>query len=162
MKFTNQDNKPTHVPEGDYIARVVGIDCGFSKGGKTAGAEMFTLLLEIDPSGVTVFDRLIDHPKCAWKLDTFLRSMGAAPAVGENWHFAAATAAEKKWRHIDVFGLRGWVHVGTEAYTGKDGKQRTKNIIDVYLTNKPKIERNLDGLDKLEPEMDADDDQLPF
>jgi hypothetical protein len=143
-KFTNQENQAFIVhPPGDYVFRVVAMESGIQTGnGKTAGSPYWELKLAIEQKGGVIFERLIDHPSCSWKIDTFLKCTGAAPEVDAPFEFEvdAAQAAGCVW--INPVGLRGHCHLIVDEYTptGKTEKQR-RNKVATFHTDKPKLSR---------------------
>jgi len=153
-KFTNQDNQAFIVhPPGDYVFRVVGMESGIQTGsGKTAGSPYWELKLAIEDNGGCVFERLIDHPSCGWKIDTFLKSTNAAPPTGTAFEFEADTAESAGCLWIDPIGLRGHCHLIVEEYT-KTGttEKRTRNKVAAFLTDKPKLPRHVEPKSEPEP-----------
>jgi len=141
--FNDAENKQPNVivPDGDYIFKVIGFATAISKGAKTAGSDVFDLTLEIENApGTTVWESLIDHESTGWKLDCFIKSAGVQLDKGEGYSFMKSEAAQKKWRWINPFGLRGWCRITSEEYTGaRDGKKHTKNRVAIFYTDKPKL-----------------------
>ena len=165
-KFNNQDNKAfVLLPAGDYVFRVTALETGLQTGtGKTAGSPFWELTLEIEDKGAKVFERLIDHETCNWKIDTFLKSTGAAPPVGTAFEFSQEAAESSGCLWIDPIGLRGWCHLIVDSYQKTGAKETTKrNKVGTFLTDRPKLPR----IAAAEPETPAepaavDDDGLPF
>ena len=131
------------LPVGDYQFEVTGMESGLQTGsGKTAGSPYWEMKLSIIGKGATVFERLIDHPVCDFKIDTFLRSTGAAPPLGQAFEFMETAAAESGCAWIDPIGLRGWCHLIVDDYTPAGEKvPRKKNKVGAFLTDRPKIAR---------------------
>lgn len=137
--FTDQENKSFEpLPPGDYVARVIECEFGISKGGKTSGADTMELTLEVEAKDRTakVYETLIFHQSCAWKVDTFVKSFnllvsGKAPGKDEQIDFSEQM----------VVGLRGWVTLKVEDYTGRSGEKRQTNRVAVFITNKEKLSK---------------------
>jgi hypothetical protein len=167
--FQNQDNKTFVVlPPGDYTFEVVGMESGIQTGtGKTAGSPFWELKLSIEKrDGAMVFERLIDHPTCNFKIDTFLKCTGAAPAHGVAFDFQqdAAESAGILW--IDPVGLRGWCHLIEDEFTPKGAtKPIKKNKVGSFLTDRPKLARVQKAEPVATPAPAADElpeDEIPF
>lgn len=145
--FKGQENKTfTLLPAGDYMFEATGIEAGLQTGtGKTAGSPYWELKLAIlDKDGNqigTVFERLIDHPSCDFKIDTFLRSTNAAPPLGQAFEFMRNVAETSGVHWIDPIGLRGWTHLIVDEYEPKAGGKQKRNKVGSFLTNKPKVAR---------------------
>ena len=138
--FNNSDNIPQFVPEGDYTFCVTGFDAGLSTGPKTKGSDMFSLAIEIEGKGNTVFENLIDHQATRWKLDTFLRSAGVALKLGERFEFEQELANANGCRFVNPIGLRGWCRLQIEEYTPKGAtKPVNKNKVACFYTDRPKL-----------------------
>ena len=141
--FKNQENQ-THVlhPEGDYHFTVTGLETGIQSGsGKTVGSPFWELKLAIDKGGV-VYEKLIDHPTCDWKIDTFLKCTNAAPPVGVAFEFDADAAASAGIHWIDPIGLRGTCRLIVEEYTKQGTTEKRKiNRVGTFYTDKPKLPR---------------------
>jgi hypothetical protein len=135
--FTDQENKSFEpLPAGDYVARISECEFGISKGGKTSGSDTMELTLEVESNGRTikVYETLIFHPSCGWKVDTFVKSFnllvgGRVPAKDENIDFS---------EHM-VVGLRGWVTLKQEEYEKRDKSKGVSNRVAVFITNKEKL-----------------------
>jgi hypothetical protein len=119
--FTDQQNKKFSVPDGDYVFCVTDFESKISAGGKTAGSEMYGLTMEVEGHNVRVVSNMIDHPSCAWKIDTFLKSCGITIAKGEAYEFNKDIADSKGVRFVNPIGLRGWAKLSevTEEWKGK-------------------------------------------
>lgn len=130
------------LPPGDYQFEVVEMESGIQTGtGKTAGSPFWEMKLKIDNGGV-VFERLIDHPTCDWKLDTFLTSTGAAPPKGKAFEFVETAAHDAGCLWIDPIGLRGWCHLIVDEYTPKGATTpQKKNKVGAFLTDRAKLPR---------------------
>lgn len=163
--FTNQDNQAFILhPPGDYIFRVVGMESGIQTGsGKTAGSPYWELKLSIEGKGGVVFERLIDHPSCGWKIDTFLKSTGAAPPPGTPFEFEADTAESAGCLWINPIGLRGHAHLIVDEYqkTGSTEKMK-RNKVGAFLTDKPKLPRHVEPKSEPEPAAASADDEPLF
>lgn len=143
------------MPVGDYVARVTAVEFTISQGGKTGGSDQMELTLECEGKDRTakVYETLIFHPSCAWKVDTFVKSFnllieGRAPAKDEEINFN---------EHM-VVGLRGWVTLKIEDYE-KNGQKRTTNRVAVFITNKEKLSKVIDAPVEATA---AADEGLPF
>lgn len=144
--FKNQENKVSVLlPPGDYIYTVVNYESGLQTGnGKTAGSPFWELHLEItDPKKQTasVYERLIDHPSCDFKIDTFLKSAGVQLDPGTSFEFDERIAMESGYQHVDVIGLRGWCALVVDEYDKKGGGTAKRNKVSAFLTNRPKLGR---------------------
>jgi hypothetical protein len=141
--FQDSDNiSNVIVPDGDYVFCCTGFDASISSGGKTAGADKFSLdlALEVPGQGATVYENLIDHPSCAWKFDVFLKSSGVRLVKGEQFDFRRSVADNLRVRWINPIGLRGWCHITTEEYTPKaGGEKKKKNKVAIFYTDKQKL-----------------------
>lgn len=136
--FQDSDNIPQLLPEGDYIFCCTGFDIGISTGKKTSGAEAYDVELEIEPIGKKVTEFMVDHPSCAWKIDTFLKAAGVVLKKGEAFEFREDTAAQRGLRWVNPIGLRGWCKLRVEDYV-KDGQKRQSNKIAVFYADKEKL-----------------------
>lgn len=142
--FKGQENQAfVLLPPGDYQFEVVEMESGIQTGnGKTAGSPFWELKLRITDKGAVVFERLIDHPTCDWKIDTFLKSTNAAPEKGQAFEFVETAAHDAGCQWIDPIGLRGWCHLIVDEYTKQGAKEATKrNKVGAFLTDKPKLPR---------------------
>jgi hypothetical protein len=135
--YNDSDNIPPFLPAGDYVFCVVDFDIKISTGGKTSGSEMYEMELEIEPHTNKVRENLIDHPACAWKLDTFLKCSGVKLTKGEAFEFRKDVAESKGVRWINPIGLRGWCRVGTQP--GSKDPTKTFNNITTFYTDKEKL-----------------------
>jgi hypothetical protein len=157
-KFTDQENKSFEpLPPGDYVARVTACEFGISKGGKTGGSDTMELTLECEGKDrkVNVFETLIFHPSCGWKVDTFVKSFnllveGNAPGKDQDIDF----------NENMVVGLRGWVTLKIEEYKSQSGETRKTNRVAVFITNKEKLSKVIDI--PAEASAAKSDDDLPF
>lgn len=144
--FKNQENKVNILlPPGDYIYTVVNYESGLQTGtGKTAGSPFWELHLEITDTKkqtATVYERLIDHPSCDFKIDTFLKSAGVQLDPGAPFEFDERAAIESGYQHVDVIGLRGWCSLLVDEYDRKGGGTAKRNKVSAFLTNRPKLPR---------------------
>jgi len=139
--FKDSDNLVRFVPEGDYIFTVTGFDQAVSAGGKTAGCTKYELELEIEIAngarGPRVFENLIDHESCDWKIDTFIKSAGVNLAKGVPFEFTKDEADANGVQFVQPLGLRGWCRLIVEEYPTNSGKKRNK--VATFYTNKPKL-----------------------
>ncbi len=142
--FKDSENRSyVLLPAGDYVFRVVEMESGIQDKGKTAGSPFWELKLQIEGKDAIVFERLIDHRDTDWKIDTFLKSSGAAPAKGHAFEFdqQAAAAADCLW--INPVGLRGWCKLEVDEYTKPGTTTATKkNKVAVFYTDRPKLPRH--------------------
>ena len=155
-KFNDSENQAPIQPDGDYIFRVIEFSSGISAGSKTRGSDDYKLTLELEPSGAKVNERLIDHPSCDWKIDTFLKSAGVQIAKGAAFEFQENRAIASGVPFINPIGLRGWCRIHTETYAKKGepaedkGKWTGKsNKVAIFYTDKPKLPR-------IDPPVEAD------
>jgi hypothetical protein len=158
MTFQDSPPKVFSVPECDCVLCVVGYDVKTLQNGKCKGSDIHILTLEV-AGGVCEFDEtLIDHPSCQWRVDVFLRAVGADVKKGEAFEFDAATAKARGVKYIDPLGLQFHAHIVQmdESYV-KDGVTKTvkKNKVSIFYTDKPKLPRRV-----IEPAGEPDD--VPF
>lgn len=174
--FKDQDNKTYELPpEGDYAFEVVECESGIQTGnGKTAGSPYWELKLELSVRNgkAPIWERLIDHPSCDWKIDTFMKCTGANTEIkkGEPFEFDlhAAESSGAKW--IDPIGLRGWLAVVHEDYTPKNGGKPGKRArVGVFYTDRAKLPRaqkakpaSKPAPSETTPEFDPLSDDVPF
>ena len=139
-KFNDSENIPPLLPEGDYVFCVTDFDSKISQGAKTRGSDMFELTLAIEPTGKQVYDNLIDHSTCGWKIDTFLKSAGVKLAKGESFEFRQDLANANAVKWVNPLGLRGWCRLVQEELPPKEGRKAlTVNKVATYYTDKAKI-----------------------
>jgi hypothetical protein len=161
--FTNQENQSFIVhPAGDYVFRVTGMESGIQSGqGKTCGSPYWELKLALEKGGV-VFERLIDHPTCSWKIDTFLKCTGAAPAPNTPFEFEESAAESAGCQWINPVGLRGWCHLIVDDYQKAGSTTPIKrNKVQTFFTDKPKLQR----IEEPKPEpvtAPVAEDDIPF
>lgn len=118
------------LPEGDYEFTVASFNRGeFSPkraDSKVPACKCAELTLNItDPSTgavATLEDRLFMLKKFEWKLCQFFTS------IGQRKH-----GEQLKMNWATVPGSKGRIRIKVDKYTDKDGQQRNKNIIDMYL-----------------------------
>lgn len=140
--FNDSNNIPPVLPEGDYIFCVTGFECRISQGQKTRGCDQYEIELEIEPSGKKVTDILTDHPSCAWKIDTFIKSAGIRMAKGMAFEFRADLAKRNNVPFVNPMGLRGWCRLIQDQLPPREGKNEkplTVNKVAAYYTDKPKL-----------------------
>lgn len=153
VTFTNQENiAPSElIAAGDYTFEVIKSEAKISAGAKTSGCDMFEFQIRIEKfPGCTIWEELIfGYEKLQWKLDTFLSSAnflvnGKPPEKGENFDLEAE----------DIIGLRGWCTVKVEDYfkevNGVKEKKQT-NRVAFWITNKPKLQRNMANVPAKQP-----------
>lgn len=144
-KFNDQQERPALIEPQDAIFCVLDMECGLSKKKGSEGCASYKIEFEIEPSGKRVFEDLDDSKDWGWKIDTFLKSAGVAPAKGEDFEFQKDKAETEKVKWIDPIGLRGWCRVTKESY--QKGKlpgaenTRTVNRIGTFYVDKPKLPR---------------------
>lgn len=144
--FKDQENKTLKLlPPGDYVFRVKTFDSGLQKAGKTTGSPFWKLHLEIEGHESTVFERIIDHPSCDHKIDTFLKCSGVTVPKGTAFEFDPNAAEACGAIHIDIIGLRGWCSILVDEYQpeGKTEKRKS-NKVACFYTNKPKLPRHVE------------------
>lgn len=166
-KFNDSENRAfVLLKPGDYVYRVLSMEHGLQTGtGKTAGSPYWELKLQIEgDAGGLVFERLIDHEVCAFKIDTFLKSAGAAPPLGTAFEFVEEAAEAAGCLHIDPIGLRGWCHITQEDFTKRgETKPMKKNKVGTFLTDRPKLPRAERPPEEAPASAPAGDDEaLPF
>jgi len=169
--FNNQDNQAFILhPPGDYVFRVTGIESGIQSGtGVTQGSPYWELKLAIEDKGGVVFERLIDHPSCNWKIDTFLKCTGAAPKPGESFEFDEDAAAASGCLYINPIGLRGHCHLVVDDWSPKGSTEKKKrNRVGTFHTDKPKLPRaeapasSQDPAPASAPAITTTEDDCPF
>lgn len=166
--FKNQENQSFELlPEGDYVFTVIEMESGIQTGnGKTAGSPFWELKLKIEGKNAHVWERLIDHESCSFKIDTFLKSTGAAPQAGVAFEFDAAAAESAGVLHIDPVGLRGWCKLNVDTYTPPGKPPIKRNKVQVFYTDKPKLDRAAKpetvAVPAAAPAIETSDDDIPF
>jgi hypothetical protein len=166
--FNDSENLVPFVPEGDYVFCVTEFDQGISAGGQTAGCTKYELTLEVElkdgARGPRVFENLIDdshrggQSKCAWKIDTFIKSAGVTLPKGAAFEFNADDAASNGAHHVPPLGLRGWCRLVVEEYPANSGKRRNK--VATFYTNKPKLPARVIETRRTDDGVDGED--IPF
>jgi hypothetical protein len=143
--FNDSENRKPIVEEGDYTLTVVGFEIGISAGGKTAGCEKYDVEFEVDGHGTHVFEVLLDHPTCAWKIDCFLKACGQRLKKGQSFAFRQDEAERNKVLWIDPIGLRCPVRLVQDSYkpksAGPNDPPRIKNKVAVFYTDRPALPR---------------------
>jgi len=86
-----------------------------------SGNEMIELKLRLQGE-VHVFDNLVFTEKALWKIDQFLKAVGAHPGEDKDITVEAD----------DCLGHRGRCQLKIETYTGRNGEIR-KNVVDAYV-----------------------------
>jgi len=134
--YSDLDNRPDCVEPGVYPATIKDAE---EKTSKSSGNDMIAIewLLE---NGLLVFDYLTFGPKTAYKVDTFLKSVGMSPEKGETVEINAD----------ELIGKRAFIEVKIEPASGD---YPAKNKVDKYCVDK--------GQPKALPE-DEDDGKGPF
>jgi hypothetical protein len=140
-QFNDSENKTFELlPPGDYVFQVTEFEIGISNGGKTSGSDKYDMKLAIDKGDgvfVEVRENMIDHPSCAWKIDTFLKSAGVDIKKGDAFEFRQDVAQDKDVLFVDPIGLRGWCHIKNEAGTNDPTKKFNK--VSTFYTTKEKL-----------------------
>lgn len=144
--FKDQENKVNILlPPGDYVFTVLDYESGLQTGsGKTAGSPFWELKLELvdkQNQRAVVYERLIDHPSCDFKIDTFVKSTGVRLVPNQPYEFDARAAADSGCQHVDPIGLRGWCSILVDDYERKGGGTAKKNKVSAFLTDRPKLPR---------------------
>ena len=81
-----------------------------------------TLRVENEHGATTVYDNIVLHTTCEWKLCQFFTAIGArkhGDRITMDW--------------TKVSGARGRCRVKVDTFEGRDGKQRDSNKIDAFL-----------------------------
>lgn len=142
-KFGDEENQVFElIPAGDYPFQVVGVDFGIQNGGKTNGSDIMDLKVKVYKDGTydhplaQIFERLIFHKSCLWKIDTFVKASnllvnGTSPAKD----------AEIDFNEDLLKGLRGWCTIKIDTFKKADNTEGKSNKVAVWLTNKPKLDR---------------------
>jgi len=141
-EFTYQDeeNTPQEIITGDYPFEILDAEFSICKGKKCSGSDQIDLKLMAyaDDTFTTkltqIWETIILHPKCQWRLDTFLKSAnllidGKPPVKGQAINFCPEIIA----------GLRGWASFAPESDNKTPPTMRTK--VKVWITNKSRLER---------------------
>ena len=139
--YQGRDAIPEMIEPGDYIVKVVEAEAGISNGNKTRGSDTLKLKLREEESGAVIYETLIFHESCDFKIDCFIRSTGIEAKEGKSITLDPP----------DLIGLRGWVAVKVEEYN-----DRTNNRIAVWLTDRDKVAREVLKV------AEEDDDDVPF
>jgi hypothetical protein len=142
------------VPPGDYVVEVIKAEAGLSKDGKTRGCDIFDVQVAVEnhPNCRIWDDLTFGYEKLQWKLDVFVKAMNFT--INEQGQYDPAGRLPRKGESFDMnvedlLGLRGWVSIGVREYMptpkGPDDKPEKKKIneIKVWLTDKPKLPRNM-------------------
>lgn len=138
--FNDSQNIPPLLDPGDYVFKVVAFECKLSQGTKTRGSDVFELELAIEPTGKIVYERLIDHPSCNWKIDVFLKSAGIVLAKGQSFEFRKDMAESNNVPWVNPLGLRGWCRLGHKTLPASGTyPERTVNEVTVFYTDKAKL-----------------------
>ena len=138
----------TTLPEGDYRATV--IDAVETKS-KASGNDMIKLTVQLEHEGkiVKLFEYLTFSAKMAWKIDSFMNSIGRFYKKGDRVNVDAE----------DLIGSEANVRIGVEEYNGYE-----KNKVKMWL--KPEGHKtNEQPSGNQEPEDTAneiEDDDIPF
>lgn len=146
------------VPEGDYVVRVIEFDIGLSKGSKTAGCDQYEVKVEVEGHKCRLYEVLIDHPSCAWKIDLFLKCMGVKIEKGKAFEFDYAKAQRAGITYVDPYGLRGHVRIVVEEPREPGRKRRNK--VAVWYTDRPKLDPVRPP--SAEKPVEAEVDDIPF
>lgn len=126
------------VPEGDYTLTVWQFKTDLSSGSKTRGCPRYNIVFNIDGHEAQCREQLIDHPSCAWKIDTFLKSCGIRKLPkGQDFEFNKEEAEERGVPWVNPMGLRCHAQLIQDTYTNASGKEYTNNKVSIYYTDKP-------------------------
>lgn len=143
--YTDAEPSFKIVLPGDYILAVSEFKFGISTGPKTKGCELYEVLFIIEEHDSKIKERLIDHPSCSWKIDTFLKSAGIRTlAKGQAFTFdeEESETGEASW--VNPMGLRCWAHlIIDESYVSPTTKKVVpKNTIDLFYTDRAALPPN--------------------
>lgn len=131
-QYNDLDNRKDFEEPGIYSATIIKAENAIAQ---DSGNEIIKLRIELDDSKVWIFENLTFGARSAWRVDTFLKSVGKQPAKGEEIDIIPE----------ELVGLRLWVKIKIEEYKGK-----TQNKVDQYVTDKG-----------LPPAIDADKAETP-
>lgn len=121
---TFNDRKPERdlLVEGEYLLTVKEWE---SKIAKKSGNEMIELKVKTD-GAAAFYDRLVFTEEAEWRIDSFLKAIGKAPAVGASVNFDDDLLKE----------VRAWAKVGVEEYTDDRNQKRKKNVVLEWISGK--------------------------
>lgn len=125
----NDGNVFVELPEDDYVFTVANMERGHFEGSsKMDACPKATLTLKVEaPDGTAnVFVDLFLHQNFEWKIAAFFRCIGAKKQ-GERM--------KPDWAH--VVGKKGIGHFKSEKYIGRDGTQKTRNVLVNFKDYKP-------------------------
>jgi len=122
--YGDEDNRPDFVEPCQDAGTVIWADEKLSQ----KGDEQISVLFKLDNTGATVFDQLTFSPKAAWRVDTFLKATGHAPAKGD----------EVEITKESIIGWRAFLDIGLEDIPPEKDKDHKKkrNTVIKYITNK--------------------------
>lgn len=129
---TPTEQGPRNVPPGEYTFTVIDMEAKISTGAKTTGTDLYKMKMKVDEQGVKVFDQLIDHESCDWKIGAFLASCNVELKDGERFEFIKTRADKQGYRWINPIGLRGRFRL---ALVKKD--KGDFNEVEAYLLGDP-------------------------
>ena len=118
--YGDEDNRPDAVEPGVYPATIKDAE---EKISKSSGNEMIALVWQLE-NGSLVFDYLTFGDKMAWKVDTFIKSLGIQAVKGE----------EVDLNVESLRGKRAFLDLSIEH--DADGKYPDKNKVARYITDK--------------------------
>jgi hypothetical protein len=130
FKYQGRENFKV-VPDGEYIAHIADYEWKISKGQKTSGSDMLVIEANIldpktlQPTGAKVFDNLLFAENTDWRIDVFLKAIGAEPEMNANIDI------NEEFCEQHVRGASAWVSVTHEIYNSVD-----RNKIAAWITNK--------------------------
>lgn len=85
------------------------------------GNDMIELKIKVNDTTTVVYDNLVFTERAGWKIDQFLKSVGAHPGEGRVLEVEAD----------NCLGQKGTCTVATEEYDGQNGKVK-RNIVTGY------------------------------
>jgi hypothetical protein len=96
------------LPAGAYKFRVIESKDDSSSGGNAMIKLKIRLIKKDGTDGPSNYDYLVFNPKCFWKIDQFLKSVGKHPGEGKDIDIKAE----------ELIGAQGEVSVKVETYEG--------------------------------------------
>jgi hypothetical protein len=168
--FQDRENKPPAklFPDGDYTFTVVDCDFSIGKGTETNGCPQVNLELAVDGADATAYDTLTDdsdkmRPKCAWRIDVFLKCCGIVIKKGEAFEFRQDEANHSGVRYINPIGLRGAAYFAKNTYTPKGSTEAKSNMkVRTYYTDRPKLPPDEKLRGAADAAAEAADENTPF
>jgi hypothetical protein len=116
--YDDLDNRPDAVEPGVYPATIKNAT---EKISKSSGNEMLEIVWQLE-NGLLVFDYLTFGEKTAYKVDTFLKSVGKQPEKGKEIELNAE----------EMTGWRAFIDLRVED----DQQFGKKNKVNKYCTDK--------------------------